>query len=309
VLEFLKSLDLLKIWSVLSSFSLFVGVAILVYHLIPDEEQLVAQRRLGVDDEKGHRHRITLLKYFRPLYRTLVPWLAQKNFDKLRPRLQRDLITANIRDEMTPDEFIGFRIVLAVVIPLLVAYISMALGFSLPWVLWPGVIILGFFAPDIWLKDLVKARRREIIRAMPYTLDLLTLSVEANLDFIAAIQKLTQRSKTNALIEEFAHMLKEIRLGTSRSDALRSLSDRLNIEEISSFTTLLIQADQLGASIGEVLRAQSDQLRVSRFQAAEMAGAKASQLVLFPLGICIFPSIFIVVLGPAILNFIRAGFL
>jgi len=109
------------------------------------------------------------------------------------------------------------------------------------------------------------------------------------------------------MADEFGHMLKEIRLGTSRSDALRNLNHRLEIEEISSFTTLLIQADQLGASIGNVLRAQSDQLRTKRFQNAESAGARASQLILFPLIFCIFPAVFIVILGPTILNMLSQG--
>ena len=155
---------------------------------------------------------------------------------------------------------------------------------------------------------MIATRRKAIVRALPYTLDLLTLSVEAGLDFIAAIQRLIQRARPNALLTEFNHMLREIRLGTSRSDALRSLADRLQIEEISSFTTLLIQADQLGASIGNVLRAQADQMRTRRFQAAETAGARASQFILFPLVIFIFPAIFIIILGPVVLSFLKTGF-
>jgi tight adherence protein C len=295
----------------------FLSVFIFVMNLFPDEMAAVARKRLGVTEDGAKPNRIALFRWFHALYTAVVPLLysnmmprsGSRYVDQQRPLLNRKLITANIRDEITPDEFIGFKVVMAFVILLLAAYLLGSLGRPLPWPLWPVVMVLGFFAPDFWLYEVTNKRRREIIRAMPFTLDLLTLSVEAGLDFIAAIQRLTQRSRPNALLTEFGHMLKEIRLGTARSDALRSLADRLQIEEISSFTTLLIQADQLGASIGQVLRAQSDQLRSKRFQSAEAAGARASQLVLFPLVLFIFPAIFIVVLGPTILNFIfRGGF-
>ncbi|MEZ4819731.1 MAG: type II secretion system F family protein [Bdellovibrionota bacterium] len=108
-------------------------------------------------------------------------------------------------------------------------------------------------------------------------------------------------------MEELDIVLKEIRLGTTRSDALRNLGERLDIEEIASFTSLLIQADQLGSSIGMVLRAQSDQLQTRRFQNAETAGAKASQLILLPLVFCIFPAVFIVILGPLVIKFLVQG--
>ncbi|HLG18200.1 MAG TPA: type II secretion system F family protein [Bdellovibrionota bacterium] len=286
----------------------FLAAFILVLSLLPDEGQAKARERLGVTDLQPRPNQVAVLRWFRPFYTMLVPRIASRNiFDTRRAKLHRDLITANLRDEVTPDEFIGFKFVMAVVIPLLVGYLSGALGRPIPIFLWPAVIVGGFLFPDFWLKERIKIRRRSILRALPYTLDLLTLSVEAGLDFIAAIQRLTQRSKSNALLTEFNHMLKEIRLGTARSDALRSMSDRLQIEEISSFTTLLIQADQLGASIGQVLRAQSDQLRASRFQGAEATGARASQLVLFPLVLCIFPAIFIVVLGPTLIGLLQRG--
>ncbi len=294
----------------------FLSVLFLVYNLLPDEQQAVAKKRLGVTEDTTKPTRIALFRWFYPLYSALVPFLysafipssLSRYFDHQKPLLQKKLVTANIREEINPDEFLAFKVAMTFVIFFLVIYLMGGLSKPLPWYSWPIVMIGGFFFPDFWLNERIRFRRKEIIRAMPYTIDLLTLSVEAGLDFIAAIQRLAQRSKSNALLVEFGYMLKEIRLGTQRADALRNLSDRLQIEEITSFTTLLVQADQLGASIGQVLRAQSDQLRSKRFQAAETAGAKASQLVLFPLVFCIFPAIFIVVLGPTILNFLQRGF-
>jgi tight adherence protein C len=102
-------------------------------------------------------------------------------------------------------------------------------------------------------------------------------------------------------------MLNEISLGTSRAEALRKLAERVRMEEVSSFTTLLIQADQLGASIGPVLRAQADSLRIHRFHRAEMKGARAAQMILFPLVFCIFPAIFIIILGPLLVRALTHG--
>jgi tight adherence protein C len=287
--------------------SAFVGAFLLTLHFWPDEKEAAAKKRLGVLSDSERPSKIALLRWFRPFYTLFVPHVSSRIQDSTRTSLHRKLLSANLRDEITPDEFVALQWVMTLFIPFLLIYLSGALGEPLPIPFWPVTAVGGFYFPKLWLSQRISLRRRSIVRAMPYTLDLLTLSVEAGLDFIAAIQRLTQRTKSNSLLVEFNHMLKEIRLGTARSDALRSLSDRLQIEEITSFTTLLIQADQLGASIGNVLRAQSEQLRSQRFQAAETAGAKASQLILFPLVFCIFPAIFIVILGPTLLTFLQRG--
>ncbi|MCB0326629.1 MAG: type II secretion system F family protein [Bdellovibrionales bacterium] len=296
-------------------FLAFASVFVFVLVLFPDEQQIAARKRLGVEDETVKPNKTPLLKWFYPIYYACVPLLYSSLFpqwaaayvEKKRPQYQKDLIRANLRNEINPDEFFSFKVVMTLFSPVFLFYIFGAIGSSMSPSTWIFSIIGGFFFPDLWLKERIRLRRKAIIRVLPFTLDLLTLSVEAGLDFVASIQRMAQRMEQNALIEEFQHLLKEIRLGTSRSDALRSLADRLQIEEISSFSSLLIQADQLGASIGDVLRAQADQLRTRRFQNAESAGARASQLVLVPMVVCIFPAIFIVVLGPTLLNFLAQG--
>jgi tight adherence protein C len=291
-----------------------VSVFLIAYYLYPDEEQLAAQKRLGMEEERVRPKKIALLRLFYPVYSNinpLIPQYAPKRvlqwIDRKKPYYQKKLVVANVRDEITPEDFIAFKVCMSVVVPVLFVYVAGALGYSIsPWS-FPMIIVLGFFAADLWLKDITATRKKAILKSLPYTLDLLTLSVEAGMDFIAAIQRLTQRTTNNPMADEFGYMLKEIRLGTARSDALRNLSNRLEIEDVSSFTTLLIQADQLGSSIGVVLRAQSDQIRSKRFQNAEAAGARASQLILFPLIFCIFPAVFIVVLGPTVLNMLGQG--
>lgn len=290
------------------------AIFLLVYYLFPDEEQLAAQKRLGMEEERIRPKNIALLRWFYPVYsniNALIPQYAPQRaltwIEQKKPYYQKRLIVANVRDEIGPEEFIAFKVCMSIVVPILFFYFAGALGYAVSPFYIPLIIVLGFFSADVWLKEKAQMRKKSILKALPYTLDLLTLSVEAGMDFIAAIQRLTQRTAKNPMVEEFGHMLKEIRLGTSRSDALRNLSNRLEIEEVSSFTTLLIQADQLGSSIGIVLRAQSDQIRSKRFQNAEAAGARASQLILFPLIFCIFPAVFIVILGPTLLNMLTQG--
>lgn len=143
--------------------------------------------------------------------------------------------------------------------------------------------------------------------ALPYVMDLLTLSVEAGLDFVAGIGKVVEKSKPSALIDEFRQLLQEIQVGNTRQQALRNLAFRVNMTEVSSFVSLLVQADELGASIGPVLRAQSDLFRTQRFLRAEKAGAAAAQKILFPLVLCILPAVFIIIFGPIALSFLYGG--
>lgn len=294
----------------------FAAAFLLTGQLLPDEKQAEVRRRLAMTEETQSPQQTALLRWFKPLYAGVSPFLYATSmpplfiryFESKKTPLHKKLIAANLRSEISPDEFLGFKVVMAGFLLLLTNMLAAGLGGGVSPGLWPVILVAGFFYPDLWLSEKTKARRRSIIMALPYTMDLLTLSVEAGLDFIAAISRLCQKSKSNALVRELEHMLREIRLGTTRADALRSLSQRLQIEEITSLATLLIQTDQLGASIGPVLRAQSDQLRARRFQAAETAGARASQIILFPVVFFIFPAIFIVILGPTVINFMRGGF-
>jgi tight adherence protein C len=164
--------------------------------------------------------------------------------------------------------------------------------------------LLFSFLPDFLLKDMVTKRQRAIVRALPFSVDLLTLVVEAGLDFSQGIQRVVERGPEGPLRDELSLMIREIRLGSTRSEGLRSLAKRCGVPEVSSFTSVLVQADRLGASIGPVLRAQADAMRSERFQRAEKAGARASSLVLMPLVIFILPAALLVIVGPVLLRFV-----
>ncbi len=161
--------------------------------------------------------------------------------------------------------------------------------------------VLGFFAPTVTLDRKVEARQQTVQRSLPDILDLLVISVEAGLGFEQAVDKVIV-NMPGPLSDEFARVLGETRAGSARSDALRGMQERVDTPEVRSFVLAMIQADTFGVSIGRVLRAQADEMRVKRRQLAQEKAQKAPVKMLIPMVFCIFPSLFVVILGPAALN-------
>jgi tight adherence protein C len=165
---------------------------------------------------------------------------------------------------------------------------------------------IGYYVPTVWLSSRIKARQKEIQKAMPDSLDLLVISVEAGLGFDAAVQRLTEKAD-HALAREFRRMLAEIKMGRARREALRDLVGRTEVPDLNTFASAIIQADQLGVSVSRVLAVQSEQIRLLRRQRAEEAAAKAPLKMLFPMVLLIFPSMFVVILGPSIPSLLGGG--
>ena len=168
-------------------------------------------------------------------------------------------------------------------------------------VLWGG----GFMYPDIMLNRIIDDRKKEISRKLPDILDLLVISVEAGLGFEQALDR-TCTAVPGALSDEFRRMLHEIRIGSTRADALRAMADRSDVPELRAFILAMIQADTFGVSISRLLRSQADEMRIKRRLMAQEKAQKAPVKMLFPLVFCIFPSIFVVILGPAMINIGKA---
>ncbi len=158
--------------------------------------------------------------------------------------------------------------------------------------------VLGFFFPQLWLQSRINARQKEIRKAMPDALDLLTICVEAGLGFEAAMSKVSEKWE-NQLSLAFLRAIREIQLGKARRDAMRDMAERIGIPEMTSFVAAIIQSEILGVSLAKVLRIQSDQMRVRRRQIAEEAAHQAPVKMILPLAFLIFPSIFIILLTPA----------
>jgi len=171
-------------------------------------------------------------------------------------------------------------------------------------------LVFALFAasyPLIWLRDKVKARHHAITRALPYNLDLLTLSVEAGLDFAAALGKVVEKGRKGPLADELSITLKELKLGKTREEALRNLGQRVDLQTLTSFVHALIQADKMGTPLGKILRILSTQMRIERTQRAEKLANEAPVKLLFPLICFIFPTVFIMIFAPIVYQVFFGG--
>jgi tight adherence protein C len=203
------------------------------------------------------------------------------------------------------DRFLAIRVVTAVlaVISFLAVFVFNVLGLEGMSKLLVGLLSVMVFlvGPDSWLNRKVADRQHQLQITLPDVLDLLTISVEAGLGFEQAMDRVID-AVPGPLSEEFNRMLGETRAGSNRADAMRAMDDRCNVPELRSFVLAILQADTFGVSIGRVLRAQSEEMRIKRRQLAQEKAQKAPVKMLIPMVFCIFPALFVVVLGPAALN-------
>jgi tight adherence protein C len=229
----------------------------------------------------------------------MVRFTPAKSLESTRHKL--DL--AGNPNNWTPSEFFGVRAVACVALGgLIFLVLSLAKVEFLPRIGFTALFaVLGFMLPALWLGSKIRGRKNSVIKSLPDALDLLTICVEAGLGFDQAMQKVAEKWDDD-LSRAFARVLHEIRLGKTRREALRELSTRLDVSDVTSFVAAVIQAEQLGVSIAKVLRIQSDQMRVRRRQRAEEKAHQAPVKMLFPMVFLIFPAIWVVLLGPAVLQ-------
>jgi tight adherence protein C len=200
--------------------------------------------------------------------------------------------------------FLAIRFILAVVLGGFVTamfLLSPTPNFSDNAIFIFGATFGGFFLPHLMLSSRITNRQREIRKAMPDALDLLTICVEAGLGFDAAMSKVSEKWD-NQLALAFARTIREIQLGKTRRDAMKDMADRLDINEMTSFVAAIIQSEQLGVSMAKILRIQSDQMRIKRRQRAEEEAHKAPVKMVMPMAFLMFPTILIIVLTPAALQ-------
>ena len=223
--------------------------------------------------------------------------------DNIRAKLNR----AGWADSSALDTFLVVKIagIVLAVIGVFVVLVVLNVGGLLGW-LSAGVVAAIFaLGPDIVLDRRVESRVYQMKIALPEVLDLLVISVEAGLGFEQALDRVVD-NVPGPLTDEFARMLGEVRAGSSRSDAMRAMEKRVDVPEVRSFILAMLQADTFGVSIAKVLRTQADEMRVKRRQLAEEKAQKAPVKMLIPMVFCIFPALFVVVLGPAALDILDA---
>jgi tight adherence protein C len=229
---------------------------------------------------------------------------------RINPRASADaigsrLVSAGLASSISPAQFLAVKSGLALGGVVTGLLFGVGIGAVAGVMLAPLFAGAGFFVPEFFLSMKIRARRERIRSELPDALDLLAVSVEAGLGLDGAVAKLTEHMD-GSLIEEFALTLGEMRVGESRQDALKKMAERVPAPELASFVRSVLQADQLGISLGRILRVQAADSRLRRQAAAEEKAMKAPIKMLFPTALFIFPAMFLVVLGPAVLNFTAA---
>lgn len=218
-------------------------------------------------------------------------------------RIRRKLDLAGNPSGWTVDRVVSGKVVGAVA-GLAVAFLfSLMLGASTPVRLAVvlGGLVVGFFAPNLYLYQKAYDRSARLQRDLPDALDLMTISVESGLGFDAAVQQVA-RNTEGPLSEEFARVLREMQIGAGRAEALRALSDRTNVPDLKSFVSAMVQADSFGVPVSQVLRIQSSEMRVKRRQRAEEKAQQVPVKITVPLIFCILPCLFMAVMGPAVIS-------
>ncbi|MGV7207016.1 type II secretion system F family protein [Oxalobacteraceae bacterium A2-2] len=242
----------------------------------------------------------------------LRPFIARSPGVSLPTRLRK----AGLDYAISPAQFVSSRVCCAVIAAVFCCWVldSLVQGAAVPgaaavryWQAGLAGAVAGWSYVGLWLRDRIAARRRELQKSLPFYLDLITLCVEAGLNLQGALRQAVTKGPPGPLAEEFKRVMRDIRSGKARAEALRAMSERLQEPAVSSFLTSLIQAERMGMNLGPMLRAQADQRRVERFLRAEKLAMEAPVKLLFPLIAFIFPCTFIVLFFPIVIQFMHSG--
>jgi tight adherence protein C len=229
--------------------------------------------------------------------------LPYELLESTETRLQR----TGVSYLLTAEEFIALRLLAALIVPVLVLYVDVALPVEPHPLVYIFAPFAGFFFPTVWLNDARRRRETAVITAMPVYLDFITMAVEAGLNLQGALAQAMEKAPPGPLRNEFGIVLRDLRAGLTRSDALRRMAERLDITEVTSFVSSMIQAERMGSSLAAVLRVQADQRRNERFQRAEKMAMEAPIKLVFPLIAFIFPVTFIILGFPIVMKFMAEG--
>jgi len=304
------------IWIILAGVVVALAIVLVVVGMSAPDPQQTLQQRLA---EYGARETPTTLEEIElslpfsqrvvvPLLNNIAQFVARFTPQRSLESARHSLELAGNPYNLTASQFWAVRAAAAIILGVLIAVLMFVTNAA--WtqrILYPIIAAaLGFFLPVLWLSSQISRRKNSIIKSLPDALDLLTVCVEAGLGFDAAMKKVTEKWKDD-LAMAFGRVLQEISLGKLRREALRDTADRMDVPDVTSFVAAIIQADQLGVSIAKVLRIQSDQMRVRRRQRAEEKAHQAPIKMLFPMVFLIFPSLYLVLLGPAVLQVITGG--
>jgi tight adherence protein C len=258
------------------------------------------------DDQKGNWFLRPLLNFFKKFGTRSEPETVEDGHTK---RIK--FLKAGIRGENASAIFYGTKVVLVIILPTIFMVCRLTvfniLSYQMTVVIFVMVALFGYYLPDIWLRQKTDKRKERLLKALPDALDLLVICVEAGMGIDEGVNRMANEIRLTSpdLSDEFKLLNLELRAGKDRPDALRNLALRTDIEEMKNLVTLLIQADKFGTSVATTLRVYSDSFRTQRMQKAEELAAKIPVKLIFPLILFIFPSLFVAILGPAVIRIFR----
>lgn len=246
-------------------------------------------------------------RMLKPAIGNLSRRMGSRSPAKAQAKIALKLARAGNPSGLGPGEFLGLRYVVAGGLAIGAALRFAAAGMTVTMAALIAAVcgVFGFILANIWVDRKIKARRKEIMKTLPDAIDHLTISVESGLGFDPALMRVAEKWD-NALTREFARVLSEMRIGTTKRDALREMAIRADDDGLSTFVSSIIQADQLGVPITQVLRIQSEAMRLRRRQRAEEQAQKAPLKMLFPMAFLIFPALYVVILGPSVPRLIES---
>lgn len=283
----------------------FIAIFLVVRVFMEEQEKFKTSEALEEAENTAKPKTVPfIMKITKPFYKRYFLPMVQgfKNKAALKNKYRQKLANAGLLKEMSPEEFQALKIFMILGGPFAFLTVRWILEETWPLTITPLMGIAGYFYPNIWLNGMIAKRGQEVLRAMPFIVDMLALSVEAGLDFMAAIQRVIEKAPPSPLVEEFETLIKETKIGSSRAEGLRQLGWRINIIEINSFCATLIAADSVGASIAPILKQLSNELRVKRSSRAEQQGATAATKILIPMIFFILPAVLVAIFAPMVLK-------
>ncbi len=295
---------------------LFVSLWALVYNLLntgsKSKESDISQRLQRIknhtaqDMPEDELSRSFSDRVVKPILENVGKTLIKLAPNEMISSLESKIIMAGKPNNWGVKNWIGIQAFLIVGLPMLMLIVFLQLRIDLKYLvlITSASAVFGVLFPNMSLNGSIKKRQSEVMKSLPDIMDLLTVSVEAGLTFDSALSKVAEKMP-GTLAREFEVVLQEIKIGKSKKDALYQMSDRVGVQDLRSFVSAVIQADQLGVSLGRVLRIQAEQIRQNRKQRIQEKAMKAPIKMLIPMVVFIFPCIFIVLLGPVVINIVR----
>lgn len=301
-------MELLVFMSILITVFFFIYIILYYVHF----EKLLIKDRLKKLTRRKQKYQYEDLnqpitqRIFKPLIDEFSRGILNITPKEIVNNYEKKIIMAGNPYGFTVKEWLNIQVIIVIVFPVLTLLIGLVKGLDTRQIFFLILteMILGFVFPNLFLTSRIQQRRKNILKSLPDVIDLLTVSVEAGLGFDGALAKVVDKMP-GELANEFARVLQEMKMGKPKKDALKEMSNRVGLPDLTTFISAIIQAEQLGVSIGNVLRIQSQQMRLKRRQSAQEKAMKAPIKLLLPMIFFIFPTIFTVLVGPVVIKLIK----